>query len=133
MRHYTKTGRLADVVGLIQVLSLDEAPHRSEQGLCRELQDSPLSADSWTQVAREHPEFFRVVPDGTHAVSLIARHVLPRDEGGHHPQLSDELVGRLLQSAIDLYDRQVRLEERWTYLILIWVALIGAVATLFAK
>ena len=130
MRYYTKPGRLSDVMGLIQVLSLDESAHRSEEGLRSELQGAPLSADRWTQVAREHPEFFRVVPDGTHSISLIARHVLPRDEEGHRHQLPNDLVGRLLQSAIDLYDRQIRLEERWTYLIPIWVALIGAIVTL---
>ncbi len=127
MLQYTKTGRLADVMALIQVLALDDAAHRSEQGLQQELQGMPRSASSWTQVAKEHPEFFRVAPKGLHVISLIARHVLPKDESGRRPPLPEELVGRLLQSAIELYDRQVRLRERWTYLIPIWVALIGGI------
>jgi len=127
MLQYTKPGRLADVMALIQVLALDKAAHRSEQGLQQELQGLPQSASSWTQVAKEHPEFFRVAPESTHIVSLIARHVLPRDENDRRSPLPEELVGRLLQSAVELYDRQIRLAERWTYLIPIWVALIGGV------
>ncbi len=132
MLQYTKPGRLADVMALIQVLALDKSAHRSEDGLRHELQGVPRSASSWTQVAKEHPEFFRVAPEGKYNVSLIARHVLPRDEDDQRPSLPEDLVGRLLQSAVELYDRQIRLAERWTYLIPIWVALIGGVFAVVA-
>ncbi|MCP4901720.1 MAG: hypothetical protein GY906_32555, partial [bacterium] len=35
--------------------------------------------------------------------------------------------------AVDLHDRQVRLAERWIYLVPIWVALIVATTTIVAK
>src|ERR1700731_59818 len=38
MSSYLKTGRLADVLALIQVLALDTADHRSEEGLHGELE-----------------------------------------------------------------------------------------------
>ena len=136
---YLKPGRLADVLALIQVLSLDEHSHRSENGLKEELQGLPTSADSWISVAREHPEFFRVRLSGEHVVSLTARHVSPKDaEGQRHLPL--EFTSRLIQTAVDLHDRQVRRSERWT----VWlpiaasataaiIALVGVILQILAK
>jgi hypothetical protein len=126
-REYARPERLADVMALIQVLALDHKDtHRSETGLCKDLQGSPRSADTWQSVAKDHPEFFRVNPEPgkKHIVSLIARHVSPRREDRKRGPLSAEFVGNLLRSAVDIHDRQVRRSERWTYLVPIWVALI---------
>jgi hypothetical protein len=38
---YLADGRLADVLALIQVLALDSAAHRSEEGIASELQGAP--------------------------------------------------------------------------------------------
>jgi len=43
-RPYTKSGRLADVLALIQVLSLDTDTRRSMEGITEELQGPPTSA-----------------------------------------------------------------------------------------
>lgn len=43
-RRYLKGERLADVMALIQILALDEHSHRSEDGLAKELQGNPSSA-----------------------------------------------------------------------------------------
>jgi hypothetical protein len=129
-REYARPERLADVMALLQVLALaHRATHRSEEELRKELQGSPRSADTWKSVAKDHPEFFRVNPDPdktdkNHIVSLIARHVSPKREDGKRGPLTDEFVGNLLRSAVDIHDRQVRRSERWTYLVPIWVALI---------
>ena len=131
-RQYATPERLSDVMALIQVLALDEHAHRSECGLKRELQLLPRSAKTWTKVAQGHPEFFRVQTGRDHAISLVARHVLPRQPEGGAAHISAEFVDSLLRAAIDIHDRQVRRCERWTYLIPIWVALIGAVAVLAA-
>lgn len=82
MSSYLKTGRLADVLALIQVLALDEHSHRSEVGLNDELEGPPRSAKTWEEVAEAHREFFRLAPSGTHRVSLVARHVTPDDTQG---------------------------------------------------
>jgi hypothetical protein len=77
-----------------------------------------------------HPEFFRVAAPGReHAVSLVARHVTPRAENGEREPMASEFVGQLLKTAIDLHDRQVRRDERWTYLVPIWVALIVGISS----
>jgi hypothetical protein len=128
-KQYLNPSRLADVLGLIQVLALAEHVHRSEEGLESELQGRPKSADSWTDVARVHPEFFRVRPEGDHTVSLIARHVLPKNGQGSR-QLPSEFTGQLIATAVDLHDRQLKRSERWTYLVPIWVALITGIFVL---
>lgn len=127
-REYARPERLADVIALIQVLALDALPYRSEEGLVGELQGGPLSAESWTDVAGAHPEFFRVKPSGKHRTSLVARHVLA-SENGAVTELSPDFTGGLLKAAIDMHDRQVRRSERWTYLVPIWVALVAGLAT----
>jgi hypothetical protein len=124
-RPYTKSGRLADVLALIQVLALDKYTHRSESGLLEELQGSPSSSQSWIGVGSEHPEFFRVAKD--RELSLIARHVVPRDSSTGTKELPSDLIYPLLQTAIDLHDRQVSAAEWWKSLIPLWAALIGGI------
>ena len=115
---YTKPGRLADVLGLIQVLALDKATYRSEDGVAaKEFVGSPCSAKSWTLLAEDHPEFFRVKTSSEHPISLLARHVQPRDELNKTRQpLTSEFTQVLLRTAIDLHDRQVDAAERWMHL-----------------
>ena len=123
-RKYADINRLADVMALIQVLALDKHSHRSEKGLSKELQGLPESANSWTEVAASHPEFFRVQAEKDHSVALIARHATPPNDQGVC-ELDPEFVGKLLEAAIELHDRQIRQRERWTHLIPIWVAIIA--------
>ena len=127
---YTKPDRLADVLALIQVLSLDRHAHRSEDGLVEELQGVPKSDESWTTVAGEHPEFFRVRAEGTNRVSLVARHVLPKGEDGTR-ELTPELVGKLLQAALEIHDRQLERAYHWKAYIPIVVVLTAGVFTIF--
>ena len=127
-RQYATPERLSDVMALIQVLALDKHAHRSECGLQKELQILPRSAPTWTEVAKDHPEFFRVQTGGDYPISLVARHVLLGQREGGAAHISADFVAGLLRAAIDIHDRQVRRCERWTYLVPIWVALIGAAA-----
>lgn len=123
--NYLHPHRLADVLAPIQVLALDPNTHRSEDGLRMELQAGPRSATSWGLVAMQHPEFFRVSPEREYSVSLLARHVMQRQpDTKKHPVLDGSHVDSLLRAAIEMHDRQVRRNDRWTYLVPIWVALI---------
>jgi hypothetical protein len=122
---YTKTGRLSDVLALIQVLALDPDTSRSEDGIGKELQGPPSSASSWYVLAKEHREFFRVA-EHEHGLSLVARYVLPKT-GDKRPSLAPDFVGALLQTAITIHDRQREAKEWWKSLIPLWSALIGGV------
>ena len=127
---YLAKGRLADVLALIQVLALDEKAHRSEKGLDSELQGPPQSAENWPQVAKRHPEFFRVRPIGEHRVSLVARHVAPKEESAR-PPLSPDYTSKLLQLAVELHDRELRRAQGWHVWVPLIVALTAGAFTLF--
>lgn len=127
---YLASDRLADVLALIQVLALDKDSHRSESGLKDELRGAPRSVDSWAQLAEAHPEFFRVAEDAKFGISLVARHVLPRDDTGYRP-LPADYASKLLQLAVDLHDRAIRRSQYWHVWIPLIVALTAGVFTLF--
>lgn len=133
---YTKHGRLADVLALIQVLALDTYPKRTESGMQQSLQGPPSSAASWFALALEHREMFRVDPESDAGLSLVARFVMPREEGQQRTKLESEFVSALLQTVITMHDRQVQAKEWWKSLIPLWSALVAAIVasatTLFA-
>ena len=115
-RSYTKPGRLADVLALIQVLAFDPDTHRSESGIInKELGPPSSSDDGWITLAKEHRELFRVSDEATHALSLVARHVQPSDPTKKRPPLSPEFTQVLIETALELHDRQVEAADRWRY------------------
>jgi hypothetical protein len=125
---YLKPERLPEVLALIQVLSVDECAHRSEHSLRIDLQGSPTSAATWTDLACQHPEFFRVRPDGDNRVSLIARHVLQEDATGRRPALPHDFLYELMRTALAIRDRQIAWSERWSRRLTVAAAIIAAVA-----
>ena len=130
--HYTAE-RLADILALIQVLALDRYTHRSEKNLVDELQGLPHSSASWTEVATDHPEFFRVKKESATPVSLVARHVIPKDATTDTRPMPSEMTYRLMQTAIDLHDREASESRRWDQLWGVVVGgVIGLVSTLIA-
>ena len=136
-KRYLIEHRLSDVMALIQVLALDEWSHRSEKGLEVEMQGPPHSAQSWPQLASEHPEFFRVKKDGKRGIALVARHVKPKEDDDEKPArrqpLDDVFTGELLRAAIELHDRQIKREDRWAITVPIWAAVITGIVACFLK
>lgn len=118
---YVAAGRLADVLALIQALAFDRYSHRSESGLQSELQGTPRSGDSWTQIASAHPELFRVKPTGENVISLIARHMTEKTEDQRDP-LSAEHGTSLMNLAVELHDREQERARGWR----VWMPLIVA-------
>lgn len=127
---YAVNGRLSDVLALIQVLALDKHAHRSEEGLERELQGPPGSASSWSDIAGKHPEFFRLSA-GTHRVSLVARHVTPREADDSRQPLDADYTATLLKLAVELHDREMKRLERWQVWMPLAVAITAGVFTVF--
>lgn len=128
---YLKKGRLADVLALIQILGLYTFAHRSDNGLVRESQAQPRSAKRWEQVAREHPEFFRVIKNKEESISLISRHSQAKDGGEGYSKLSLELVTKLMETAIKMHDSQLNSSRWWTFWLPVVGAFIGALAARF--
>jgi hypothetical protein len=117
-------------MALIQVLALHKYGDRSEKGLTDEVHASPRSGSTWKEIAQQHPEFFRVNDAERLGVSLVARHVLPRGEEGKR-ELPPDFVSTLLQTAINLHDRQVERAHRWkTYMNVVIPGILVIVAAL---
>jgi len=127
---YTNPNRLSDVMALIQVLALHKYRHRSDEGLTDEMQGPPRSVSTWKEVAQQHPEFFRVNDAERLGVSLVARHVLPKDENGNR-ELPSDFVGILLQTAVNLHDRQLDRAYHWKIYIPIVVVITAGIFTIF--
>lgn len=127
---YLIPARLADVLALIQVLALDPYAHRTEDGLQKDLQGPPGSAETWTALAEEHREFFRAASDAGHPVSLVARHVTPVDENRQR-QLPADYASKLLQLAVEIHDREMRRSQAWHVWIPVVVAVTAGAFTVF--
>ncbi|MEH0020731.1 MAG: hypothetical protein V6Z89_13810 [Desulfobacter sp.] len=131
---YLREGRLPEVLALIQVLAYDKITNRSEQGLAKELQSKPVSAESWVDLAKQHPEFFRVRQGEDEEnggkkdlVSLISRFVLKKISGSNNrPMLAADIVNKLMEIGIEIHDRQVLQRDRWKLYTPIIVAVIAA-------
>jgi len=127
---YVRPARLADVMALIQVLALHRYGDRSGGGLEDEMQGCPRSAAQWEDVARQHPEFFRLDPNAKLGVSLISRHSLPLSEHRKRPALPTSFTAMLLRTAIDLHDRQLHRSEEWKTWIRVVEGICNALAAL---
>jgi hypothetical protein len=122
---------LEDVIALIQVLGLDKHVHREENALHEALNDKPSSAESWCDLARRHPEFFRVYPGRTaDSVALIARHLAGTAEEG--PGLTPEYIHGLVEAAVRLHQGQLQRKQLLQATWVVAVTLLPAVASLAA-
>lgn len=137
---YLGSGRLADVLALLQVLSYSQKTRRTHDGLMEELQRAPLSAKTWITLAEQHPEFFRVrhrspTPDHVSLIARVVQEIEEREDGDEmHPILSPDVANKLMELAIELHDRQLGRRDRWkTVTIPICGALIAAAAAIAAS
>lgn len=135
---YNNPRRLADVMALIQVLSLCEDTKRSENDLKNELQRSPMTAATWTVLAKSHAEFFRVRAEDeddleAHRISMVARAVMPKRVGENkRDPLPSDIVGKLLDIAITLHDREIVRRDAWKTFIPVAAAIIAGLFAIAA-
>jgi hypothetical protein len=134
VEEYLIPRRLEEVLALIQVLGLDEEyTRRSEKSLERDLQGKPRSAENWKELAKQHPEFFRVNEKHEFPISLVARDVSARNADGRRLPLSVDFVQELLKTAREMHSIQLKRQERWTVYLPVWGAFVtgffGLIAT----
>jgi hypothetical protein len=131
------------VLTLIQILAYDSSARRTDEALRKQLSRKPRTAKSWTQLGREHPEFFRVFdPQGdsrqNESVTLVAQFVLPTVQKydsteAQTPALSAEVTNNLMNLAIELHDREMQRRDRWKIVLVpMIVAIVAAGATVTA-
>lgn len=129
---YLKSNRLSDVIRLISVLGIHEKlSFRKNEGLDVTLNGKPNSGKEWFEIAKEHPEFFKLNSD-TNSITLLLR-FLKRVKVGEeyqYPKLSVEETQSLIDQAITLHDKQI---ARFQLLIPIYLALLALVINLFSN
>lgn len=118
---YLKAGRLGDVLALTQVLAIDKRTYRSEDGIAKALNTIPGSAKSWTEIALEHGELFRVNQQNVNSIALVVRHAQEAPNGESSP-CSNEQLSKLLSLAIDIHDRAMSRSQRWQ----VWVPVVAS-------
>lgn len=130
---YLHAGRLQDVLALIQLLGYGTKPDLTPRQVCESLQDvaedgKPTQSrmNHWEQVARVHPEFFRVSGKSA-SISLAARFVAGTEQSARI--LQPEIVKHLMRTAVDIHDREARRSERWTLYLPLVIAIIGAIGS----
>ena len=129
--HYLKPNRLADVIRLIVVLSVDKHSFRSEEGLSGIFRDNPKSAESWLDLANEHLEFFRFNKEKT-TIILLIRFLQKIDisEGELREPLSVDQTQKLVDQAIELHDKQLARYQRDSSKSAVTAAIIAAISTI---
>lgn len=134
---YLQNDRLGEVIALIQVLAFHRNTNRSEEGIKEELKSTPKSGTSWIDLAKGHPELFRVreeTGDKLDRVSLVARYVAPYTTENRkkiREPLSPEVVKKLIEIAIELHDRQLEKSQNWKAYVPIIVAVTAGAFTIF--
>jgi hypothetical protein len=114
---YTKPYVLGDVMALIQILAQAEWTLRTESGIVGKHNFIPKYGGTWTALAEDHREVFRVrqpTPENPKraTLALISRHVFPEDSNGERKPLSPEVTQKLLEIAISLHDREETRRQR---------------------
>lgn len=105
---YQKPHRLEDVLVLIQALA--RTPNQTGQMYAATLSSDeyhlhPQSAENWLEVAKEHPEFFRVSGKSGDAIMLFCQYLSKE-------KLSDDLLGKLMDISVTSHDREVERHQR---------------------
>lgn len=99
---YLKKNRLEDVAELIRALGSEVYIQRSEDGIVEHFGGKPNSAKSWTELAREHPEFFQVIQGDKHPIALATKiQKLKKNR-----VLSPNIIQTLIDIADKLHDKE---------------------------
>jgi hypothetical protein len=107
---YRREHRLEDVLVLIQALGkFNESGQVYASRLSGDdlrLRPQSLPPDSsWVEVAKEHPEFFRVSGKSDDAIMLVWQHVSKEKP-------TDEVLGKLMEIAVETHDRELERDQR---------------------
>lgn len=122
MSPYLKPYRLQDIIGVLQIMGSAKNYKRSAEGWSKIIENKPLSATSWEEIFREHPEFFR--ESGKNRFCIMWRKGLPQDKAsGEHEPLSADQITALMDTALQFHAKaqDKRREKRW------WIPIFAAI------
>ncbi len=120
---YLIPNRLEDVIFLIQYLGLGDSAVLEAKTAMHTDPRSP-GCERWWQVAKDHPEFFRVIEDSK-TTSLNMRYALGGP--GRREPLPVAIVQDLITIAMTLHERQAKRVELWRGRVTMIAAIVAAV------
>jgi hypothetical protein len=126
---YLIPNRLSDLIRLISVLGIhEEFAFRKNDGLEKTLNGKPRSGKEWFDIAKEHPEFFKLNTD-TNSITLLVRFLnrKPNGQKFDYPALSSIETQKLVDQAIVLHDKQI---SRFQLLIPVYLAILALIVNL---
>lgn len=128
---YLKNNRLSDVIRLISVLGNDDNySFRKDDGLEKTLNGKPKSAKNWSEIAKEHPEFFKFNVAGD-SIVLLFRSLVKPDSNDRRPPLTIDQTQKIIDQAISLHDKQIARLQKNNFLIPLFTAVIASLTTGF--
>jgi hypothetical protein len=125
---YLKPRRLEDVVFLIQYLGRgDNASFQSDgaENPPKPLDGhTPRLTEHWLEVAKDHPEFFRVAgATSTKEIYLWHRFY----QKAPRPPLDFAQVQQVVDNALKIHERQLKQDERVKWALPLWFAFAGVI------
>lgn len=112
MSYYLIEYRLQDLIGVLQIMGSYRTYKMSVEEWEDKIENSPLSADRWKTVFKNHPEFFR--ENDKKLFSLMWRKGLPREENSScHIALTGDQISSLVDTAIRLHSFAIE-ERKWS-------------------
>ena len=147
--------RLADLIAAIQVLGSYRFASRKLDKWTKRLGRTPVSADSWLTVFKEHPEFFTFDKENVSLVwrrsrernyDTFQRKLLTREEALELSKFENEInevrlsrppldtieISKLVDIAINLHEREIKHAQERRWWITAVLALIGLIISVGA-
>src|SRR5688572_4042946 len=131
---YLRPNRLQDIVAALQIMGSYRTYKMSVEAWKEKIENNPLSAPTWTEVFKEHPEFFRQNDLGL--FSLMWRNGMPHSEDSRVPLAGDQIMA-LMNTALQFHAKahEEQRDKRWWMPILaaVFAAVLGFVGAVFGS
>lgn len=120
MSPYLIPNRLQDIVGALQIMGSAKKYKRSSEEWADKIENAPLSAQSWDDIFKQHPEFFRDSGkgEGKSNICIMWRKGLPHYPGTDERQpLDPSQIMALMDTAIQFYSQaqEEMKDKRWWF------------------
>jgi len=125
---YLVEHRLQDVLAALQFLATYEDYDLTENHFRKMIAVAPKSAEQWSEVFADHPEFFRQ-SEYAGDYSLVLRRAKSKDDKGRRPPLSPSELSMLFETAIHLQKHELELRKdrrAWLPLALTGIGILAA-------
>jgi hypothetical protein len=130
---YLQPNRLQDIIGALQIMGSYHNYKMPVEEWNKIIENDPLSAPTWRNVFKEHPEFFRENDKGL--FSLMWRKGMPYEGNSRGPLAADQITA-LMETALQFHAKareELRERKWWVPMFAALMAFAGAVLGAYVK